>query len=370
VQAFLRQAGHQRQRGFSLIELMVGVVIGMVAVIVVMQVLIVSDSSKRTGTSSDDAQTTGAIALTSLMRDIRQAGQGFTSPVRQGTTPAWFIGCNLTLPGGSTLAGIAPVTINHPAIPAGDANTDTLLVAYGNGTGSPDGDRVNAQSAATSYTVATPTSFAPSEQVVALPSPAPLPSATCAQTLVLSRIASVIGSDVSVQTGTAGMNGGTLFNLGTAPQVLAYAVRNGNLTVCDYTVNDCGDAGDAGNLATWVPIASNVVALRAQYGADTSAPAMDGIVDAYNQTTPTTACGWVRVPAIRLALVARAAQYDKDFDLSSQAQALASVTTWAGSAGAPINLTGVGDWSHYRYKKFETTVPLRNVAWLGAQPSC
>lgn len=359
----------RRTAGFSLVELMVGVAIGMIAIIVIMQVVLSSDASKRTATSADDAQTTGAIAITTLQHDIRQAGQDLSSGIVQSGTTAWILGCSITLPGGRTLANFGPVTINHPSIPAGDANTDTLLLAYGSDLGSPEGDRVNAQPAGNSYSMATPTAFKLNDLVIAIPLPAPSNAAPCGTTYTMSPITSKTSPVITVSTGTNNMNGGMLFNVGQSSslKVLAYAVRGGNLTVCDYVANDCGNAANAASSAIWVPIASNVVSMRAQYGVDTSAAPLSGVVATYNQTTPTTACGWVRVPSVRVALVARAAQYDKDFDLSSQAAALASVNTWAGSAGAPIVLSGLADWTHYRYKKYETTVPVRNIAWQAMQ---
>ena len=90
-------------------------------------------------------------------------------------------------------------------------------------------------------------------------------------------------------------------------------MRNGNLVVCDYMAADCGDATAASlaNPATWRLVAENIASLRAQYGRDTTG-AMDGTVDTYDQTSPTTACLWARTPAIRLALVARSAQFEKE----------------------------------------------------------
>jgi type IV pilus assembly protein PilW len=147
--------------------------------------------------------------------------------------------------------------------------------------------------------------------------------------------------------------------------VLVYAVQKNSLTVCDYTVNDCSSAGNVGNTAVWVPIASNIVSMRAEYGRDTTAPSMDGTPDTYDQTfneaTYGVACARARVSAIRLVLVARSAQYEKND--------VASAPTWASSSAA-IDLSSNGDWQHYRYKTFQTVVPIRNVAWQGAQPGC
>jgi type IV pilus assembly protein PilW len=46
--------------GFSLVEIMVGLAIGMLAVIVILQVFALSEGRKRTTTSGGDAQSNGA----------------------------------------------------------------------------------------------------------------------------------------------------------------------------------------------------------------------------------------------------------------------------------------------------------------------
>ena len=117
-----------RMQGFSLVELMVGLVVGMIGVVIMMQIFSVSEGYKRTTTGGDDAQNNGAIALYGIQRDLRQAGQGTNS--FNGLVPpnaaASLIGCNITLRAGVTINANGPVTINHASIPAGDANTDTL----------------------------------------------------------------------------------------------------------------------------------------------------------------------------------------------------------------------------------------------------
>lgn len=334
--------------GFSLVELMVGLAIGMIAVIVMMQVYSVSEGHKRSTTGGDDAQNNGAIAIYGLQRDLRQTGYGFNA--------FNVIGCNVTLRAGVTVNALGPITIIHPSIPAGDANTDTPVVFYGSGNDSPEGDRIETQMLQTTYTLSGLTtatgspSVAANDRVIAQAATRPSPCG-----LAMEAVSSVNDSNVTVPTGVAGMAGGALSSLGPNPQVLAYVVRNGNLTRCDYMVSNCGAASL--NLADWVPVASNIVSLRAQYGRDTAAGAMDGIVDAFDQTTPATACAWVRARAVRLALVARSVRED----------VTSTAPTWAGSGTTPINLSARSDQQRYRYKTFETTVPMRNVAWMGVQ---
>jgi type IV pilus assembly protein PilW len=155
--------------------------------------------------------------------------------------------------------------------------------------------------------------------------------------------------------------------------------------MCDYMQNDCGLASNVTptlNSAVWVPIANNIVSLRGQYGLDTNAGVMNGIVDTYNQTTPTTACGWIRASTLRMVLVARNGQPNKTNVTTSTSP---NLPTWAGStANNPAGFTSSVNaitlssitvpsgftWQNYRYKAFETTVPIQNVQFLGVQAGC
>jgi type IV pilus assembly protein PilW len=362
-----RRAFATAMRGVSLVELMVGMVIGMIAIVVVMQVFALSENNKRTTTGTDDAQTNGAIALTGLQRDIRQAGYNISN--------YGVIGCNVTPPPPATwtINTMAPVVINHPNIPAGDANTDTVMIAYGSSNGSSEGDRVITQPPATPmvFTVTTPESFGLNDNVIALTAamtgtiPRPSPCTVLMEPVINVTVSPNPPNVTVAAPGTAGMTDGTLFNLGRAPVVRVYAIRGGALTQCNYLVNDCSLAANVANPAIWVPVGDNIVSLRAEYGRDTSVP-MDMVADVYDQTSPvgTDACGWTRVSALRIVLVARNTQMDKQ-DIT------AAAPPWSGASATPINLSATNaNWTKFRYKTLETTVPIRNMAWQGVQTSC
>src|SRR5690606_13432384 len=64
------------QKGVTLVELMVALVIGSIATLVIQQVMAVFEGQKRTSTGGSDAQVNGGVALFSIERDVRQAGYG------------------------------------------------------------------------------------------------------------------------------------------------------------------------------------------------------------------------------------------------------------------------------------------------------
>src|SRR4051812_25989970 len=66
-------------RGFTLVEVMVGVLIGMISIVVIFQVFQVTDARKRTTSQGSDAQIAGTVAMFAIERDLRLAGFGFGS---------------------------------------------------------------------------------------------------------------------------------------------------------------------------------------------------------------------------------------------------------------------------------------------------
>jgi type IV pilus assembly protein PilW len=337
-------------KGFTLVEVMVAMVIGMIGIIIMMQVFATAEGQKRATTGTGDAQSNGAMALYELQRDIRQGGYGINSMS--------LLSCGLALgaPSNATLPALGPAIINpqkadkSALLPAGDTNTDTLLVAFGNSGGSPEGDAITTVNGKI-MAVQTPANFLVGDAVIAAPQSDG--NVACTLTLSLDHVTAVAAPWV-----TAGLGGATpgdlLFNFGATPTVRAYAIRGGNLTVCNYLLNDCSDAAKKDDAAIWVAIASNIVSLRAEYGRDTDTTAG---VDTWDDETPATACGWVRAAALRVAVVARNSQVD--------AGTITEVApTWGGGNLTLAKNKDDTTWKHYRYKVFETVVPVRNLPWM------
>ena len=139
-------------------------------------------------------------------------------------------------------------------------------------------------------------------------------------------------------------------------------MRNNNLTVCDLNNTDCSIA------ANFVTIANDIVGLRAVYGWNAGA----GGAFAWTRTKPANLAQWRTLSAIRVVIVARNSQKERPNSAGTcDATPTANKNkpdniTWLsqGIAGAELDLsTGGADWQCYRYKLFQTVVPIRNIVW-------
>jgi type IV pilus assembly protein PilW len=374
---------HRHQRGFSLIEIMIGLLIGMISVSIVLQVFSKSEASKRITSGGDDAQVNALLALHTLERDMRQAGAGISA--------FGILGCSLSYTSSSdgatiSLSALGPITINPSAIPLGDSNTDTVLIISGNANSPSEGDPTTATSVSGAYEITTASNFVSGNYIIAAESTRP---STCS--LILDKITAISSNTLTVSTGVAGLDSGSIvYDLGSSPSIKVYAIRNGNLTVCNYLLYDCGSTTYTKTLnsTVWVPVVSNVVSLRLQYAHDItnlSTSAMTGVVGQYDQCSPGDSCDpsssvavycrWARIIGTRLAVVGRSTHYDKDKPTTSE-------PTWAGTTkntstsstlttlnptALAIDLSSLNAWNYYRYKTLESSVPLRNIIWQGSQ---
>src|SRR5882762_8879298 len=121
---------HFSGRGFSMVELLVAMLIGLIGMIIIFQVFEVSENIKRSTTSGGDAQQNGVIALYTMERDFKNAGMGFNDTTSVGCNIVGFDSKRATPnfpPAGVTMK-LAPVFIT-----SGAATTapDQISVLYG-----------------------------------------------------------------------------------------------------------------------------------------------------------------------------------------------------------------------------------------------
>jgi len=398
------------QRGLSLVELMIAMVIGLIVMIVVYQMFVVSEGTRRTSVAGNDAQMSAAIAIGALQDTIRNGGYGLTSfDSVYGVAP---IGCNVLGYHAGTGAfinfALTPVTVgqgadNNAAGIGKDADSITVVysdLAYPT-------VPVNLLAGMTSTTadllVTNRFSINPGDVLVVADSPARLnpPQAgvaiACALTeatatptnppgpTILATVRHTLGTYVD-NTGqnrlvrfngpggigaSSGNPAGLLFrttasvyNLGPNPSVVTFRVQNNQLMRSDLLAN------------TTMALVDGVVSLQAQYGVglDTldanGLPGTDGFADVFNpgagqgawQTAAPGNPGLVI--AVRLAVLTRGnlmEAKDKGTGLCNATAAASPELVWAGGS---FDVTGTVDWNCYRYKKFEAVVPLRNIIWM------
>jgi len=361
-------------RGFTLVELMVGMVIGLIAVLAMMNVMINAEEQKRTTTGGMDAQVNAALALTALTRDIEKAGYGFTSSTN-------IVGCSLQNSyRGAGLAGMPANLVPIIITPGVSGAPDTIRTIFSNKSSFSVPIRVTAPA----YTPGTSLNFS-----VASVRGVKGPVADISGNIILAGDLMVAATDSTTpcqifevtadpagskvaRLDTANWNpasfpnrsygdGSVLVNLGTLGDV-TYAVNNGDLQQTGLVVAANGSASYQTST-----VHNNIVQLKALYGKDTN---NDGVIDTWNTVTPTTNAGWLQLIAVRLAVVSRSAQMEKDpvtFANPSWDVGAADTVTGATACGSSkcisLKVDNLTNWNRYRYKMFDTTVPLRNMVW-------
>ena len=138
-------------RGVSLIEILVGIAIGLIGMLVMFQMVTVWDARTRVATSSGDAQIAGSVAMFTLDRDLKLAGMGF------GNAGTAELGCNVAAfdnnASGAANFFLRPITITD-GDPTGQP--DAIEVLYGDSAFFEQGEEFTNSTAST---LATTTKF-------------------------------------------------------------------------------------------------------------------------------------------------------------------------------------------------------------------
>jgi len=359
-----------RQTGVTLVELMVALVIGSIAVLVIQQVMAVFEGQKRTSAGGSDAQVNGAVALFSIEREVRQAGYG--------------------LFGGSGSLCPLGINIHYNGTTVSNGGTLRPVVVLDGGAGP---DAIEFLRSDTDF-AAIPTSI-----IKNMPNASSIITADNNAGLALNQTFLVVGKEGSKvctlmqmsqdpqKTGNGWnlqhnsgqhpynpANPNNVFTVAPTYEIGDAVVNMGNFVhgryqvLCDRLteVNPTTTAAPYG-CANTTPLVDEIVDLQAQYGI---AAAGSVQVSQWCDATAGSICGdWSnplaadvsRIRAVRIAVVARSAQYEKE-QVSP-----ASLALWeTGDPGdTPPSRALTGDERHYRYKVFTTIVPIRNVIWGG-----
>lgn len=361
--------------GFSLVELMVGMVVGLLCTLVIATVLSSAEGQRRGVTQGSDAQISGSLALYALQREIAVAGYGFASE-------AAAIGCQLQARfNGAVVAAmptvLAPVQITQGAAGASDQIRILASSKFINGDAA-NLSRVgytvptrlvppfyDAATVKNQYNVWSELSVSNGDLMVAVVdavTPCGLFQVTAAPTAgVIPRADAPAGWNPAGHPAQTVKEGSFLVNLGRLIDITFSVDANQKLIASRLDTST--------RTATNTDLQSNIVQLKAMYGRDSDG---DLAVDTYDYTTPATNAAWQQVLTVRLVVVARSSQFEKEevsatapqWDVGA-ATAVAGAVACSNGSGKCVQLKVDGDanWKHYRYQVFDTIVPLRNQRW-------
>jgi type IV pilus assembly protein PilW len=389
----LRNLGpRSASRGFSLVEILVGVAIGIVGMLVIFRTIAVWDTHTRSTTAGSDSQNTGSLAMFNLERDVKQAGHGFMGFGPTTVTPPASLGCqvNVADTGARTLP-FAPFNMAPVEIVLTPGQPDTINVLSGN---SPFfvSEAKFVGSTATSKTLERRSGFHPGDLAIAAVGPVcnliEITDDTNADGRTIdhapaanypSFYAAPAAPPRTARYNSAALPAltqlGTLYSLGPNPIRNQWGVIGGNLTR-----TEAFSGGPA------FVVGEGVVNVKAIYGLDTLGAIGTRTVTLWTNVAPVTPAGWAQVLSIRVALLVRSRQFERSADQSASGVPTGvtlQAPTWSGATMIPpipnsnFVMTNVGggpdsfgpndpdpnNWRYYRYRVYEKEIPLRNVMW-------
>lgn len=382
-------------RGFSLIELMVSIVVGMLAIMFATKLVISSEQNKNASIGGSDSMQNGMLAMFSISKDAGQAGWGLNDPL--------IAGCDTLMTdsngNGFALAGVArgAATVQPLAaaiiVPGGTASDTIYLYSGTSVSGSGNVRLINPASAgATSLAAgANIYGFTPGDVVVVAPetvgTQCSIAQVTATDGITKLTIATG-GGDTSRFNPAGGLplayagSQSRIFDLGPGDNLSlhAWSVKNGFLQL------QASDMAGAEKQAQTVT--DNIVSIKAEYGFDTRTAATftpaNGMV--IGQWSPTMidadtdgviggAGDYQRVAALRIAVIARSKNPDKPNAAgtctagsamtvfrSAEPTGVAAVSVTLGQTALAVASDPIS-WTCYHYRAFETIVPLRNTGW-------
>ncbi|MGQ2965951.1 PilW family protein [Methylophilus sp.] len=357
------------QAGLSLIELLIGLLIGLVATLAITNLFSGFEARKRVISGGADAQSSGVLALYYLQRDAQNAGFGL--PMYNSSDPSPMrCALNTSINQAGVVINLSPLVIVD-----GGAGSDVVRIRYGNPASG--GASVRATGNMTNPALIGQLIGCQVNDIVLFHQSQVAPNCSLAR----------------IQRLNADRTINALVELNTAPTANPVTNLNGVEWVkfsClgawnqyEYSVNDTLELTRTGGTASSapfpnsvaVPVASDIVALQAQYGV-TNTPDAEGLylnrVDQWTDASGSYGPGITledrnRIRAIRIAVVARDGNLQKaavSQQCTGNAPGLNKVCIWkADATPANVNLNQIEHWERYRYRTYEVTVPLRNLLW-------
>lgn len=343
-----RRSRAARQRGLSIIELMVGIVISLMVALVSVGSANVFSAMQRQGISVGGAAVNSSSALAALKNDAALAGLGFFGD-------AQFLCNKLNLSVGATKlsdgADFSPVRITRD--PAGDQ----IDVLFGTQVAAGSNVLLNSTSAGTAAELRSLLPVSVGQAVLLAP---PVPGDPCLVRSVTAVTASTDSVKQQLTFGSAGSHNATTFATLASFADKGRVTLLGELRWSRYRVVGTDLLLERPLASASAVLARNVMAFRAEYGLSVAAAGSTTLASWQTATgstfTALAAASLPRVRAIRVGLVTRSPQREKA-NAAGVCEASSDMPVLFGETITP----DVSDWQCYRYRTTVVVVPLRNL---------
>lgn len=341
----------RRARGFSLVELMVGIVVALLIALAALASAQAFMGRQRQALDAGSASANVLTSLAALQYELSHAGIGF------------FAGGSLLCPTMNLSVGSAAKSNNAAFLPLQvtvAAAVTTLDVRYASAleAGAPSRLGAATTSGAASSALASLLPVAAGQQVMLVPAAGS--SRPCTVRTATSVTAATDVAPMSVATSASGVNNQYAFtsvSYGTDDWVTVL----GNLQWAQFKLTAGSDLVLLRPLTSSadVAIAHNVKAFQAQYGvSDGVSNTLTGWVAPTGDWASLDTAHLARVRAVRVGLVVRSDQPEK-----KDAAGLCNATVDSPLLfDAPVTISDT-DWQCYRYRVETIVVPLRNFIW-------
>jgi type IV pilus assembly protein PilW len=409
-----------KNKGMTLVELLVAMTIGLGITLAVSSVLIASENHKRTTTSTNDAQQTGSYGFYALDKALRGAGSGIAESAFP--TDVGVLGCHLNagtlfpraaanpfpppfvgfLAGVTNTLNVTPVLIGQHQ--SQDGVSDVIMVMGGSGSAGGVSRQITGGGSGTTATLDNIVGFTdnganPSNDLV-LVSQSGVPDCLMEQvttltpptpTLTFGGIYSTATASSTTMAALAASTSSYVTPIGNAAanniQFMLFGVDD-NRTLYSYDLLQ--------NLKVWAgvgadsaqAIADGVVQMNALYGIDTNG---NGKQDAWAAPGAPSNPSWdintvmnsptkmKQIVSVRIALVVRGQYYDLNGGTAAAPIPVSppTLTIFNGLNNGPNFIGGTSlkqtinlnvTERQFRYRVFEFTVPLRNMLILAGGP--
>jgi len=351
-----------RQHGFNLIEMMIGVTVGLLGLVAAATIYVNFNKHRTVETSLMEAQSNGSMALFLLERDLDRAGYGFMA--MQGCS------CNYD-PGSGATTQLRSFCEKFPSSPVQAHPVDPIQITDGGASGS---DELHVRYGTPLGGLTVTSVLAKQVDPDAIPQD---PAKDFLYKFKLKSTAGIVNGEILVldrggkcaayqatavsESDKTVSHDHSASNINPDPAPLGYEASLPNDVIYNlghyvdkkFRVDSSSAQLLESTFPTYTndtPVVDNIVYMKVDIGLDTGT---DKLVDSWVKIVPTD---YSKVLALRVGIVARTQIKDNDSPTPATLVVLPAV------AGGTEQTYTVPD-QKYRYKVYSTTIPLRNMLW-------